>query len=78
MSKKVFTRRNRQPYFRADRRPDFSELHHFSGGLEPVSPGEVDPVILENCEQHICRCTGYVLNLRAIRKVVLNTPGLTH
>ena len=23
---------------RADRRPDFSELHHFSGGLEPRSP----------------------------------------
>ena len=23
---------------RADRRPDFSELHHFSGGLEPRAP----------------------------------------
>lgn len=44
----------------------------------PVSPGQVDQVILENCGQHICRCTGYVLYLRAIRKVVLNTPGLTH
>lgn len=43
----------------------------------PVSRGKVDEVILENCGQHICRCTGYVLYLRAIRKVVLNTPGLT-
>jgi aerobic-type carbon monoxide dehydrogenase small subunit (CoxS/CutS family) len=44
----------------------------------PVSPSQVDRVILENCGQNICRCTGYVLYLRAIRKVVLNTPGLTH
>jgi aerobic-type carbon monoxide dehydrogenase small subunit (CoxS/CutS family) len=42
----------------------------------PVSPSQVDQVILESCGQHICRCTGYVCYLRAIRKVVLNTPGL--
>jgi aerobic-type carbon monoxide dehydrogenase small subunit (CoxS/CutS family) len=38
---------------------------------------KADQVILENCGQNICRCTGYVLYLRAIHKVVLNTPGLT-
>jgi aerobic-type carbon monoxide dehydrogenase small subunit (CoxS/CutS family) len=42
----------------------------------PIPASEVDKVIFENCGQHICRCTGYVRYLQAIRKVVLTTPGL--
>lgn len=44
--------------------------------IAPIPASQVDKVIFENCGQHICRCTGYVRYLQAIRKVVLTTPGL--
>jgi len=44
--------------------------------IAPIPASQVDKVIFENCGQHICRCTGYVRYLQAIRRVVLTTPGL--
>ena len=44
--------------------------------LAPIPASHVDRVIVENCGSHICRCTGYVRYLQAIRKVVETTPGL--
>lgn len=43
----------------------------------PVPRADVDAAIEDAVGQHICRCTGYVRYHRAIRQVVLATPGLT-
>ncbi|WP_434622736.1 (2Fe-2S)-binding protein [Azospirillum sp. B2RO_4] len=43
----------------------------------PVPRSQVEQVVLEGMNRHICRCTGYVRYLSAIRDVVLATPGLT-
>ncbi len=42
----------------------------------PVKEAELDERIKDAVGEHICRCTGYVRYYRAIRKVVMNTPGL--
>jgi aerobic-type carbon monoxide dehydrogenase small subunit (CoxS/CutS family) len=42
----------------------------------PVAKEDLDDAIHEAVGQHICRCTGYVRYHRAIRQVVLATPGL--
>jgi aerobic-type carbon monoxide dehydrogenase small subunit (CoxS/CutS family) len=42
----------------------------------PVAKADVDDAIHEAVGQHICRCTGYVRYHRAIRQVILATPGL--
>jgi aerobic-type carbon monoxide dehydrogenase small subunit (CoxS/CutS family) len=42
----------------------------------PVPEADVDAAIQEAVGQHICRCTGYVRYHRAIRQVILATPGL--
>lgn len=42
----------------------------------PVPRDNVDAAIEESVGNHICRCTGYVRYHRAIRQVVLATPGL--
>lgn len=42
----------------------------------PVAEADLDDAIHEAVGQHICRCTGYVRYHRAIRQVVLATPGL--
>jgi aerobic-type carbon monoxide dehydrogenase small subunit (CoxS/CutS family) len=44
--------------------------------LAPVPLDVLDETIRQNCAQHICRCTGYVHYHSAIRKAVLQTPGL--
>jgi aerobic-type carbon monoxide dehydrogenase small subunit (CoxS/CutS family) len=44
--------------------------------LAPVALEALDETIRQNCSQHICRCTGYVRYHTAIRKAVLQTPGL--
>ncbi len=41
----------------------------------PVRREEIDAAIADSCGEHICRCTGYVRYYRAIRKVILETPG---
>ena len=43
---------------------------------EPIPKERVDAMIEESVGQHICRCTGYVRYHRAIRQVILETPGL--
>jgi len=43
---------------------------------EPVSRDQVESVIEEALNDHICRCTGYVRYYSAVREVVMNTPGL--
>jgi len=42
----------------------------------PVAKAQVDAAIEDAVGQHICRCTGYVRYHRAIRQVILATPGL--
>ncbi|MGD0694261.1 MAG: (2Fe-2S)-binding protein [Terriglobia bacterium] len=44
--------------------------------LAPVTSNQIDEAILEACGDHFCRCTGYVRYHKAIRKVILATPGL--
>lgn len=43
----------------------------------PVPKDDVDAAIEDAVGEHICRCTGYVRYRRAIKQVVLATPGLT-
>jgi len=42
----------------------------------PIPKDDVDDAIQDAVGQHICRCTGYVRYHRAIRQVILATPGL--
>jgi aerobic-type carbon monoxide dehydrogenase small subunit (CoxS/CutS family) len=42
----------------------------------PIPPEAVDDAIFDAVGQHVCRCTGYVRYHRAIRQVILETPGL--
>jgi aerobic-type carbon monoxide dehydrogenase small subunit (CoxS/CutS family) len=42
----------------------------------PVGRDQVEEVISEALESHLCRCTGYVRYFQAVREVVLGTPGL--
>ncbi|MGX1096464.1 (2Fe-2S)-binding protein [Amorphus sp. MBR-141] len=44
---------------------------------EPVARDSVEQVVLEGMNDHICRCTGYVRYLEAVKSVILATPGLT-
>lgn len=44
---------------------------------QPVPRDAVDAAVEAAVGQHICRCTGYLRYHRAIRQVVLDTPGLT-
>ncbi|PVA09264.1 (2Fe-2S)-binding protein [Pelagivirga sediminicola] len=43
---------------------------------EPVARDDIDTVIEDSLNDHICRCTGYVRYYSAVREVVMNTPGL--
>jgi aerobic-type carbon monoxide dehydrogenase small subunit (CoxS/CutS family) len=42
----------------------------------PIPKSAVDAAIEAAVGQHICRCSGYVRYHRAIREVILDTPGL--
>ncbi|RED50825.1 (2Fe-2S)-binding protein [Aestuariispira insulae] len=42
----------------------------------PVKMEDLDPFIDNWLGDHICRCTGYVRYYRAIKQVILNSPGL--
>lgn len=44
---------------------------------QPVHADDVERVIEEQLEPHICRCTGYTRYYAAVRDVILNTPGMT-
>jgi xanthine dehydrogenase YagT iron-sulfur-binding subunit len=43
----------------------------------PIARVHVEAAVAEALEKHICRCTGYVRYYRAVRNVILATPGLT-
>lgn len=43
---------------------------------EPVQRDQLEATISEALNDHICRCTGYVRYLEAVRDVILSTPGL--
>jgi len=44
---------------------------------QPIERAQVEEVVSQALENHICRCTGYVRYHQAVKDVVLNTPGLT-
>jgi len=44
---------------------------------QPIERAQVEQVVSQALEHHICRCTGYVRYHQAVKDVVLNTPGLT-
>jgi len=44
---------------------------------QPVPRSQVESVITEALNVHLCRCTGYVRYFEAVKDVVLTTPGLT-
>lgn len=43
----------------------------------PIPRADVDEAIFDAVGEHVCRCSGYVRYHRAIRQVILETPGLT-
>lgn len=43
----------------------------------PIPRDQVEARVLAALDANICRCTGYVRYLEAVRAVVLDTPGLT-
>lgn len=43
----------------------------------PVPKDQVEKVIMEALDSHICRCSGYVRYFDAVKDLVLNTRGLT-
>ncbi len=43
----------------------------------PISRDQVEAAVLDALNPNICRCTGYVRYLSAIRDLILETPGLT-
>ncbi|MEX0583421.1 MAG: (2Fe-2S)-binding protein [Sneathiella sp.] len=43
---------------------------------QPIPAEKVDEAIENAVGQHVCRCTGYVRYHRAIRQVLMETPGL--
>jgi aerobic-type carbon monoxide dehydrogenase small subunit (CoxS/CutS family) len=45
---------------------------------QPVPRAQVEDVIIEALDKHICRCTGYVRYLEAVRDLVLKMPGLVN
>ncbi len=44
---------------------------------QPVEISDVENTILNALGEHVCRCTGYVRYYKAMRKLILETPGLT-
>ena len=44
---------------------------------KPIRREDVERVVTDALDPHICRCTGYVRYHQAVRDLVLATPGLT-
>jgi aerobic-type carbon monoxide dehydrogenase small subunit (CoxS/CutS family) len=42
----------------------------------PVARKDLEQAITQALDDHLCRCTGYVRYFEAVRRVVLETPGL--
>jgi len=45
-------------------------------GRAPVAMADLEAMITEALDPHLCRCTGYVRYFQAVKELVLNTPGL--
>jgi aerobic-type carbon monoxide dehydrogenase small subunit (CoxS/CutS family) len=43
----------------------------------PIPRNRIDETVLAGMDQNICRCTGYVRYLAAVKDVILNSPGMT-
>lgn len=44
---------------------------------DPVAEDTVEQVVLDALSPNLCRCTGYVRYLSAVKDLILRTPGLT-
>ncbi len=44
---------------------------------QPVAKDKVEDTILQAMGSHVCRCTGYTKYYGALKKLILETPGLT-
>lgn len=42
----------------------------------PIDPAQVETIVTEALNDHICRCTGYVRYHQAVKEVIMTTPGL--
>lgn len=42
----------------------------------PVARAEIETKVSEGLQRHICRCTGYVGYHKAMKELILNTPGM--
>ncbi|MGH8130486.1 MAG: (2Fe-2S)-binding protein [Steroidobacteraceae bacterium] len=42
----------------------------------PVAMADLEAAVTEALDPHLCRCTGYVRYFRAVKELVLSTPGL--
>lgn len=43
----------------------------------PVKKDAVEQAVMDGLNGHICRCTGYVRYHHAVKRLILETPGLT-
>lgn len=43
----------------------------------PIARSEVESYVVQGLNDHLCRCTGYVGYCEALKKLILETPGLT-
>ena len=43
----------------------------------PIPRYRIDETVLAAMDHNICRCTGYVRYLEAVKNVILSSPGLT-
>lgn len=43
---------------------------------EPIDRDQVEAVVTDHLNVHICRCTGYVRYHQAVKDLILSTPGL--
>lgn len=43
----------------------------------PIPKADVDAYVVQGLNDHLCRCTGYVGYCEALKKLILDTPGLT-
>ena len=50
----------------------YQQLHQ-----TPIPKGEVEDFVAQGLNDHLCRCTGYAGYCEALKKLILDTPGLT-
>ena len=43
---------------------------------QPIARKDVEQVIMDALDSHLCRCTGYVRYYEALRQLIVSTPGL--